>query len=120
MKKLRTLSIVFALAAVPAIAFAGPGAGKDKEARMAERAAMKAKFDADGDGTLNQTERAAMHEARASARFDRMDTDGDGMLSKAEFLAGAKDGKGKWHKKGKRGKGKAKKAATRRARGRSA
>ena len=57
----------------------------DREARRAE---MKAKFDVDGDGTLNKTERQAAREAHKQRRIERID--GDGTISDKERSA-AKD-----------------------------
>lgn len=53
-------------------------------AEAATRAgALFEKFDANGDGTLDQRDRAA----RADSRFDRIDSNRDGAISRAEFSA---------------------------------
>lgn len=44
-------------------------------------------FDTDGDGKLNEDERAKMLAARAGAMLARIDSNGDGVLSKAEVDA---------------------------------
>ena len=57
----------------------------------AKRTAMEAKYDSDGDGTLSDTEKQAMHEARKtemqSQMLKKFDTDGDGILSDTEKSA---------------------------------
>ena len=60
----------------------------------AKRAAMMQKFDANGDGALDDAERtklkeafAAKHAARKAARIARFDADRDGALSPAERAA---------------------------------
>jgi hypothetical protein len=78
-----------ALLAVPALAFAHPGFGKGDPARRAERhAAMLERFDANGDGQLDDAERQVAHETRAKERFAQLDTNKDGFLSFEEFKAG--------------------------------
>jgi hypothetical protein len=44
-------------------------------------------FDQDGDGKLNDQERAAMHAEREKKKLERYDTDKDGKLSDAEKTA---------------------------------
>lgn len=51
------------------------------------------KFDADGDGVLSETEKAAMTADRA-ATIAKYDTDKDGKLSETERAAIPKPGKG--------------------------
>jgi hypothetical protein len=48
---------------------------------------MLTKFDADGDGTISDTERQTMREARDAERLTKMDTDGDGTISDTERQA---------------------------------
>jgi hypothetical protein len=68
----------------------------EKASMEAARTEMTTKFDADGDGTLSETERSAMREAQMTERFD---TDGDGVLSDEEKASMPARGEGK------RGKG---------------
>ncbi|MFC0590076.1 EF-hand domain-containing protein [Novosphingobium aquiterrae] len=51
---------------------------------QAKAEAMFAKHDANGDGRIDQADRAAM----MGKKFDAMDTDRNGALSRAEFMAG--------------------------------
>ena len=57
------------------------------------RAAMMAKFDKNGDGQVDDSERAAMQHARAAEMIEQNDTDRDGKLSQAEI--GAIEGPGR-------------------------
>jgi Ca2+-binding EF-hand superfamily protein len=62
-----------------------PGDGDTRRERMGRRfAEMRQKFDADGDGQLNEQERAAMRRDALLNRMKRFDTDGDGKLSRNE------------------------------------
>lgn len=98
------------------------GDGKVSEAEKAEAKAaceagkapceqeLIAKFDKDGDGTLNDAEKEAAHDARKAehhaAMIAKFDKDGDGKLSdaeKAEMDKGKKDHKGKCGQQGKCG-----------------
>ena len=45
---------------------------------------MKAQFDTDGDGTLNDAERALFRAEKQRKRFAEIDTNGDGQISFAE------------------------------------
>jgi len=45
---------------------------------------MIKQYDTDGDGTLSDTEKTAMEEARKAEFIKKFDTDGDGSLSDAE------------------------------------
>lgn len=68
--------------------------------RQAMKQEMLQKFDTNKDGTLDDGERTAMHDARVLERFKRLDTDGNGVLSLAEFKAGKADkrhARGKFH-----------------------
>ena len=58
------------------------------------RQQMMKKFDANNDGTLDDAERAAMHDAMAARRFEKLDANHDGSLSLEEFKAGHKFGHG--------------------------
>jgi Ca2+-binding EF-hand superfamily protein len=48
-------------------------------------------YDTDGDGTLSDTEKTAMHEARKAEMLKKYDTDSDGTLSDSEKEAMKKD-----------------------------
>jgi hypothetical protein len=63
------------------------------------RARMVEKFDTNKDGTLDEAERQAAHEARAAEHFKALDKDGNGVLSLVEFKAG---GPGRGGKHGRR------------------
>lgn len=105
---LSALAFSSAVAAPPSSAGTPAAPAADTSPAQRQKAYME-RFDANGDGALDPTERAAMREARASARFDKLDTNGDGVLSRAEFKAGQKlhkrhGHKGKKAKPGKAGK----------------
>lgn len=55
--------------------------------RGGRRGGRMARFDQNGDGQLDDAERAAMMQQRAARMIERNDTDGDGALSKAELEA---------------------------------
>lgn len=87
--------IIAALVAfTPTLAFS-EGADDGKKKACAKHCgkrheAILKKFDADGDGKLSETERAAAKEARQQRRaalIEQHDTDGDGKLSKEEKKA---------------------------------
>ena len=65
--------------------------GSSEDFKAAKAAAFAA-ADADGDGKLNPTEFANMHEILRqkleAMRFTKLDTDGDGFVSQAELEAG--------------------------------
>lgn len=92
-----------ALAGVVALgtgaAIAHPPGGQDFEAMRAERQArhaeMVAKYDANKDGQLDETERQAARAQHLTERFNELDTDKNGVLSLDEFKAGM--GKGMRH-----------------------
>lgn len=115
MKLLRTMTIAFALLAVPGLALADRGGG-DGADRKAHKQQKLDEFDRNDDGKLDDAERARMHEAMIDRRFDKMDADGNGSISRAELAAHMKaKGFGK-HK----GKGKGKQAKGKRAKGKQA
>lgn len=65
----------------------------------AQRKALIDKYDANGDGALDATERAAMQQelaalrtAQLAADFAALDTDEDGLLTFEEFAAGSSEG----------------------------
>ena len=59
-----------------------------KAKREAFKQEMLQKFDANRDGKLDETERAAARDAMLTERFKKLDTDGNGQISLAEFKAG--------------------------------
>lgn len=80
----RTLAAlaVSALLATPLTAFAQP-MGPEDGPRGPGRAEILAKFDANKDGKLDDTERAAIK----ADRFKALDKDGDGKVKRADFPA---------------------------------
>ncbi len=68
-------------------------ANKDGTLDESERKAMKADFikpyDTNGNGELEPEEREKMKAAKMAERFKSLDTNNDGVLSLAEFQAGA-------------------------------
>jgi Ca2+-binding EF-hand superfamily protein len=80
--------------ALPAVALAWP----DGEGHDGRRARMMEKFDANGDGTLDDAERAAartfrqaMHAQRKAEMLAKYDADKDGTLSDAERAQARQD-----------------------------
>jgi len=93
--KLRLALLISApLAGATTLALAGDGPAHD---------AVIQKFDKNGDGKLDASERAAMRDALTTERFQAMDKNGDGVLSLDEFKAGA--GKAGLHRHGRHGHG---------------
>lgn len=75
---------------------------------QAHAGTMFAKMDANGDGKLDETDRAARKEERRTKMFEALDADSNGQISRSEFMAGnmrgGPDGDGgKHHRMGKRG-----------------
>ena len=68
------------IAGATTLALAGDGPAHD---------AVIQKFDKNGDGKLDASERVAMRDALTTERFRAMDKNGDGVLSLDEFKAGA-------------------------------
>jgi len=84
-----------AASATLALADSGGTQNPDFAAKRAQRHQMMLqKYDANGDGKLDQTERAAMRHDRMVDSFKKLDTNGDGQISFAEFENGAKLGRG--------------------------
>lgn len=86
----RIATALFLTLAMAGTAFAQPGPGKHK----AKRAKMMEKFDANGDGVIDDAERAKAREARKAKRAERhaemlrlYDTNRDGTLDDAERAA---------------------------------
>lgn len=106
---MKKITMLFTIAAVISMAHAqapeGPK-GHRKGHHGGPRQEIIAKFDADGDGKLNDEERKAAHEAMKERRrakmqehrqkmLEKFDTDGDGTLSEEERKAACKaHGKG--------------------------
>ena len=81
MKKL--LMIAAALAALTSVALAGGGHGK----KGAHKARMLQKYDANGDGQLDATEKQQLkadRQARRAAMLQKYDANGDGQLDATE------------------------------------
>ena len=95
--KLRLALMISAPLVAGATSYALAGDGPD-------RAAVIQKFDKNGDGKLDDAERAAMRDALTTERFQAMDKNGDGVLSLDEFKAGT--AKAGLHRHGRHGKGK--------------
>lgn len=70
---------------------AAPGTGRWRSRRSEEmrqrRDDLRKRFDADGDGQLNDDERAAMRHERLQRQIARIDADGDGKISRDEAEA---------------------------------
>ena len=86
-KKISLFALAAALVAVPVLA--APGADgnavqtrADAQARATQ---MFAKMDANKDGKLDATDRAAQRAERQAKRFASLDADGNGSISKAEW-----------------------------------
>jgi hypothetical protein len=68
-----------------------PDMAARRDEMMQRRAEMVEKFDKNGDGELDETERAEMRTARLSETFTKLDSDGDGKISRDE-AEGSEDG----------------------------
>jgi hypothetical protein len=76
--------------ATTAVASAPPTAVSPEAAPAASRPglrAMREKFDRNGDGRLDESERAAMRQERAARLVERYDRDRNGLLSQEEIAA---------------------------------
>src|SRR4051812_26643325 len=90
------LVLVGSLVCGVAAAQPGPDVRAERKAKFEQMHKEKLeKFDANKDGKLDETERAAMHEAMMTSLFTKLDKDGNGVLSLDEFKS-AKLGKGKF------------------------
>jgi len=84
----RTLSILTIAATLGFVSTPGLAEPIDDEGqRSSRRARIIERFDADGDGKLDEQERAAAHEARRAKVLERFDTNGNGMIDDAERKA---------------------------------
>ncbi|MDG2001891.1 MAG: EF-hand domain-containing protein [Novosphingobium sp.] len=80
---------------------------------QAHATAKFAKMDANGDGQLDQTDRAAKRQDRRAKMFAKLDANTDGSISRDEFMTFERPHKGKHgmseggkkHRKGRRGGG---------------
>jgi len=84
MKNVTTIKSACLTAAVFGLTLSVSAFSADDVDREAKRAEIKAQFDVDGDGKLNETERQAAREARKQRKMERFDTDGDGQISDTE------------------------------------
>ena len=68
------------------------------------RQKMLEKFDADGDGVLNEAERQSARQGRAQKMIEEFDTDSDGKLDEDELVAALEKGPhgGRGHRRGPR------------------
>jgi len=93
MKKISLLTLGAALIAVPVLAAPGVGAKADADGNgtvtraeaQAGATAMFVKMDANGDGKLDATDRAAKRAEMQAQAFERLDANKDGNVSKAEW-----------------------------------
>ena len=98
----RIALILAAVLAIPAAAFAYPSErGLERGERKGQfqkfgrhKRGMKARFDLDKNGKLDEGERALMKKVRIAERaerlekfFDKVDTNKDGLISKSELAA---------------------------------
>ena len=80
-----------------------PSGPMDRATAETRAQAAFARMDANGDGKLDQTDRAEMKAKMKGKAFDRLDTDNDGKVTREEFTAARDKMRGQG---GKRGKGK--------------
>ena len=108
LKKLKLMLVTSTLIIGGVAGFAAAGGvdhdqGATKENFAARKAEMLATFDTNKNGAIDDSEKQAMHDARATERFTSLDANKDGVLSLAEFKAGK--GRGGMHH-GRKGQGK--------------
>jgi len=65
--------------------------GERQAARDSFRSEVSSRVDTNGDGKIDESERAAAQEAARSKVVDRYDTDGDGQLTPSERAAARKE-----------------------------
>ena len=91
MKKISLLTLGAALIAAPVLAAPGPDARGEAKPTLtraeaqAHAAERFAKMDANKDGKLDASDRAARHAEMQAKMFDRLDANKDGSISKAEW-----------------------------------
>jgi len=87
-KKVSLFTLAAALVAVPVLAAPGGADGDAVHTRaeaQAKAAQLFAKMDANKDGKLDATDRAAQRAERQAKIFASLDADGNGSISKAEW-----------------------------------
>ncbi|MDR7060397.1 MULTISPECIES: hypothetical protein [unclassified Sphingopyxis] len=86
-KKISLFTLAAALVAVPVLAAPGAdgNAGQTRADAQARATQMFAKMDANKDGKLDATDRAAQRAERQAKIFASLDADGNGSISKAEW-----------------------------------
>ncbi len=87
-KKISLFTLAAALVAVPVLAAPGGADGNAVQTRadaQARATQMFAKMDANKDGKLDATDRAAQRAERQAKTFASLDADGNGSISKAEW-----------------------------------
>lgn len=92
-KKITLLTLAAALVAVPVLAAPGGAAKGDADGNgvltraeaQANATQMFAKMDANKDGNIDATDRAARHAEMQAKRFAAFDANSDGSISKAEW-----------------------------------
>jgi hypothetical protein len=77
-------TLILTVAALGVTAAVSHGQEGDHAGRGPGRAKVLEKFDTDGDGKLDETERKEIRETMKDKVLDRFDTDNDGTLSAAE------------------------------------
>ncbi|MHC4667725.1 MAG: EF-hand domain-containing protein [Planctomycetota bacterium] len=75
------------LACACGLLLAAQAVAQDSDDREARRAELIQKYDANGDGQLDETERAKLREDRRAKILEEFDTDGDGQLGQEERQA---------------------------------
>lgn len=63
---------------------------RDDGARRQRFEEMRAQYDKNGDGTLDDTERAAMRKDRLTRSVEKIDSDGDGKISRDEAASASR------------------------------
>jgi hypothetical protein len=107
-KKFTLLTLGAALVAVPVLAAPGMGPKADADGNgtvtraeaQASATAMFAKMDANKDGKLDATDRAAQHAEMRAKAFERLDANKDGNVSKAEWDQASADRQAKRAERG--------------------